>query len=65
MKELNAHDALQAFCDQFETAAEAARQLGISAPYLNDLLRSRREVGPKVLARLGLKRVIVKERKAS
>lgn len=61
MKELNAHEALEAFVGQFETAAAASRALNISQPYLNDLLRGRRDVGPKVLAKLGLKRVVVKD----
>ncbi len=34
-----------------------ARELGVSAAYLNDILQGRRAAGPKVLKKLGLKRV--------
>ncbi len=65
MKELNAHAVLEQFVGQFDTHTAAAQALGISHPYLCDLLRARRDVGPKVLAKLGLKRVVVKESKTA
>jgi hypothetical protein len=64
MKGLNAFELLQEFCGQYETEAAAARALGITKPYLADLLRCRRSAGPKVLAKLGLKRVLVREVKS-
>jgi transcriptional regulator with XRE-family HTH domain len=39
---------------------EAADALGISAQYLNDLLRGRREASGNVLEKLGLKRIVVR-----
>lgn len=43
--------------------AGAARKLGISRPYLHEILKGHRGLGPKVLAHFGLKREtrIVKE----
>ena len=33
-----------------------ARKWGVSAPYLSDVLLGRREIGPKILVPLGLKK---------
>ena len=41
---------------------EAARLLGISTQYLNDLLRGRREASARVLGKLGLRRVVVRNK---
>jgi DNA-binding transcriptional regulator YdaS (Cro superfamily) len=35
-----------------------AQLLGVSPSYLSDVLKGRRDAGPKVLAALGLKRVV-------
>jgi transcriptional regulator with XRE-family HTH domain len=35
-----------------------AIELGVSAPYLSDIMRGNRQPGPKVLAALGIERVI-------
>jgi transcriptional regulator with XRE-family HTH domain len=35
-----------------------AQSLGVSPSYLSDVLKGRRDAGPKVLAALGLKRVV-------
>lgn len=45
-----------------KTQREAARQLGISAAYLSDILAGRRELSAEVGAKLGYKRVVVWER---
>lgn len=39
---------------------EAAKALGISAQYLNDLIQGRREPSDAVLEKLNLRRVIVR-----
>ena len=41
---------------------EAAKLLGISTQYLNDLLRGRREASARVLDKLGLKRITVRNK---
>jgi hypothetical protein len=36
---------------------KAAAALGVSSQYLNDVILGKRDPGPKILTRLGLKRV--------
>jgi transcriptional regulator with XRE-family HTH domain len=40
------------------TQKQVAADLGVSAPYLSDVLAGKRDVGPKILERLGLRREI-------
>jgi transcriptional regulator with XRE-family HTH domain len=40
---------------------KVAIEIGISAPYLSDVMRGNRLPGPKVLKYLGLRRVITKQ----
>lgn len=42
-----------------KTQAQLARELGIKASYLSDILRGKRAPGPQVLEALGLERVFV------
>ena len=56
---------LRAFVSQHPTAKNAALMLGVSAPYLSDMLKGKRDVGPKVLAKLGLTKTVVYAVKAS
>lgn len=65
VKELNAHDALIAFRDKFKTQGEAAEALEITPAYLSDLLNHRRDISDNILARLGLRRIVVKEQKSA
>jgi hypothetical protein len=58
---IDPHAVLQAFCAQFATQAQAASALGISASYLTDLLKKRREFSDAVLGKLGLTTIVVKE----
>jgi len=44
------------------TQESAAKSLGISPQYLSDVLKGRREPGPKVLKALGLVRKVTYER---
>lgn len=37
---------------------QAAIQLGVSAPFLSDVLRGRRDIGQKLVASLGYERVV-------
>lgn len=52
--------ALEAIVAKCETKTQAAKRLGISAPYLRDLLMARRDFSPRMLAKLGFKRVVVR-----
>lgn len=49
---------LKAVVDEEGSVRKAAQEIGISAAYLGDLLRGRREPGDKVLQYLGLKKVV-------
>lgn len=54
---------LQKLVDQAGSQNALATRLGISLPYLNDILRRRREPGPKVLEPLGFQRIVTYERR--
>lgn len=54
---------LQRLVDQAGSQDALATRLGISLPYLNDILRRRRAPGPKVLEPLGFQRVVTYERR--
>lgn len=51
--------ALKQFVSTHATQLEAAAALGISPAYLSDLLNKRRDLSAKILAKLGLKTVVV------
>lgn len=57
---INPRAALKAFVQRYPTQSAGAKALGISAPYLVDLLRGRRALSPRLLKRLGLRRVVVR-----
>lgn len=50
---------LEKFRAKFATQKEAARALGVSPQFLNDLVRRRRDCPDSILSKLGLVRVIV------
>lgn len=54
---------LRQFVAQHPTQAAAAKALGISSPYLHDLLQGRRLFSVKMLDRLGLERRTTIKRK--
>lgn len=60
MKEVDALDALKAFVKKFQTQRAAATALGMSDVYLSDILHGRRGLSDVTLAKLGLKRSVVK-----
>lgn len=64
MKETNALQELLTYCDEYESMAAAARSLGVSRQYLNDIVNNKRDLSRGLLAKLGLKRVVVKEKTA-
>lgn len=58
MTEQTVRDALQRLVSSYPSQRAAARALGVSAPYLIDMLRSRRGLSPRVLAALGIERMV-------
>lgn len=63
MQEVNPTQQLHKFAARFPTQQAAAAALGISGPYLSDLLQGRRDVSDAILAKLGLRRIVVRIRK--
>lgn len=59
---MNAIRILQRKVDAAGSQKLAAKELGISPQYLNDLLQQRRECSDKILEKLGLERRIVRRR---
>lgn len=59
MKEIDPLDALRKFVAKHKTQAAAAEALGVSRPYLSDIINGRRDFSDPVLERLGLRRVVV------
>lgn len=49
---------LRRFLGSFASQKEAAASMGVAPSYLSDVARGRREPGEKILAALGLKRVV-------
>ena len=52
--------ALHRVVDACVTQRAAAKKLGISEPFMSDLLRGRRTFSDRMLAKLGLRRDVVK-----
>lgn len=59
MKERNPHDALMALVKQHGTQHAAAKALGVGDVYVSDLLNGRRKFSDEMLAKLGLRRIVV------
>lgn len=60
-KPLDPRQVLTDFVAGFATHREAAAALGISGPYLSDLLNGRRDCSAKVLDLLGLMTIVVRK----
>lgn len=60
MKAVDPIAELERFCKRHRTHAAAAKALGISAPYLSDMLNGRRDFSDAMLARLGLRWAVVR-----
>jgi DNA-binding transcriptional regulator YdaS (Cro superfamily) len=61
--EKNPQHHLERLVDELGSQAAAAQALGIGPSYFGDLLRGRRNVSDRVLTKLGLRRIVVRERK--
>ena len=59
MATVNPVKALGQYVDRFPSQKDAAKALGISPAYLNDLLFARRECSAMILGKLGLARIVV------
>jgi transcriptional regulator with XRE-family HTH domain len=46
-----------------QSGSAVAKELGVSPAYLSDVMRGKREPGPKILEPLGLVRVVTYRRK--
>lgn len=60
-KPVNPLDALRAFVARAPTQREAARLLGVSDPFLSDMLNDKCPISKRTLAKLGLKTIVVKD----
>lgn len=56
---INPYHVLRGFVRQHPTQKAAAKALGISPPYLHDLLHKRRAISTRLLGKLGLRSVPV------
>lgn len=52
-------EALRVLVAKHGSQTAAAAALGISVPYINDMLHGKRNVSDEMLDKLGLKRVVV------
>ena len=59
MKEIDPLKALEAFVAKHKTQAAAAAALGVSRPYLSDILNGRRDFSDAILEKLNLRRIVV------
>ena len=50
---------LREFVKRYPRQADAAKALGVNPSYVWDMLKHNRVVGPRVLRKLGLRRVVV------
>ena len=58
---MDAISELRKRLDKAGTQTALAKELGISKPYLSDILRGRRDPGPKVLEQIGIRRIVMFE----
>lgn len=65
MRALDPLAELHKFCEQFETKGDAASALSVSKQYLSDMIHARRDISPRLLKKLGLQRIVVKEQKTA
>ena len=58
MGQIDPYGRLVKLVQGFETQREAAEHLGITGPYLSDLLKQNRRITPRILEKLGLEQVV-------
>ncbi len=59
---VRAYDVLRAFTLHYGLQRNAAKALGVSPGYVSDLLSGRRDFSEAMLAKLGLRRIVVREK---
>ena len=59
VKEMNALDVLNEYRQRFDTLGDCASSLAISKQYLSDMLKGRRDLSPRMLGKLGLRKTVV------
>ena len=64
MKQVDPLERLTEMAKNAGTKKALATKLGMRAPYLSDIMNARRDVPDSLLARIGLRRVIVEVRDA-
>lgn len=64
-KSVDALSELKKLVAQCESQRGAANFIGVSDAYLSDMLKGHRGIGPKVLEKLGLARVVVHQKKGA
>ena len=64
MTEEQAREYLRAYVQKRATQEAAALDLGVSAMYISDVLRSRRGIGRKLASGLGLEREVMYRQRA-
>ena len=57
--EVNPREKLQELRDKYTTLGNAASALSVSKQYLSDMLQGRRDISPRILGKLGLKRTVI------
>lgn len=65
MKTVDPLERLRALVAQHGTHQATAAALGVSQAYLSDILKGARTVSPRMLALLGLQRIVVEQKRAS
>jgi len=55
----SADQVLREFVARYGSQIAAARALGISQPYMSDIMNGRRDLSERIMKSLGLERVIV------
>ena len=58
MKTVTIPQKLSEWAERLGSQRALAKELGVSEPYLSDVIRGRREPGPKLLKARGLERVV-------
>lgn len=55
---IDALTVLRAYVTKFPTLTKAAQSLGISQPFLSDILLGNRRISPRILEKLGLEQIV-------
>jgi predicted transcriptional regulator len=62
-KEINPITELRKACEKAGSQKAWAQSVGLSAPYVSDVIAGRREPGESILNALGLQRIVIYRKK--